>query len=122
MTAGKLDIGVENNRLVIRRDGTFRKFLPQVGQVSFSALLAAERGQEVSYVTERAVFQLQNGSLTLTEIAPGARLEEDVLAQMGFRPRISADLKEMDPRIFRPGPMGLDQSFVELPARKRKVA
>jgi hypothetical protein len=28
----------------------------------------------------------------------------------------------MDPRIFRPGPMGIGQNFVELPTRKRKVA
>jgi propionate CoA-transferase len=122
MTAGKLDIGVENGRLSIRRDGTFRKFVAKVGQVSFSAPLAAERGQAVSYVTERAVFQLQNGGLTLMEIAPGARLEQDVLAQMDFRPRISPELKEMDPRIFRVGPMGLSQSFAQWPARPRRVA
>jgi propionate CoA-transferase len=45
-----------------------------------------------------------------------------VLGQMAFRPRISPNLKEMDPRIFRPGPMGLSQSFAELPARPRRVA
>jgi propionate CoA-transferase len=122
MTAGKLDIGLENGRLAIRRDGAFRKFVPQVGQISFSASLATQRGQEVSYITERAVFQLQDGGITLTEIAPGARLEEDVLAHMGFRPRISPDLRDMDPRIFRPGSMNIGQSFVKLPARTRKVA
>jgi propionate CoA-transferase len=122
MTAGKFDIGVENGRLAIRRDGAFRKFVPRVGQISFSAALAAQTGQEVSYVTERAVFQLENGGITLTEIAPGARLEEDVLAHMGFRPQISPQLKTMDARIFRPGPMGIAQSFMALPARTRKVA
>ena len=96
--------------------------MPLVGQISFSAALAAQRGQEVSYVTERAVFQLENGGLTLTEIAPGVRLEQDVLAHMGFQPRISPDLRDMDPRIFRIGPMGIGQNFVELPARPRKVA
>jgi propionate CoA-transferase len=122
MTGGKFDMGVENGRLAIRRDGAFRKFVPLVGQISFSAALAAQRGQEVSYVTERAVFQLENGGVTLTEIAPGVRLEQDVLAHMGFQPRISPDLKDMDPRIFRIGPMGIGQNFVELPARPRKVA
>lgn len=122
MTGGKFDIGVENGRLAIRRDGAFRKFVSQVGQISFSASLAAQRGQHVSYVTERAVFELENGSVTLTEIAPGARLEEDILAHMGFRPRISPQLKDMDPRIFRSGPMGIAQSFKALPARPRKVA
>ena len=122
VTGGKSDVGVENGRLVIRRDGAFRKFVSQVGQISFSAALAAQRGQDVSYVTERAVFQLEDGGVTLTEIAPGARLEEDVLAHMGFRPRISPHLRDMDPRIFRPSPMGIGQSFMALPARARKVA
>jgi propionate CoA-transferase len=122
MTGGKFDIGVENGRLAIRRDGAFRKFVPQVGQISFSASLAAQRGQHVSYITERAVFELENGSLTLTEIAPGARLEEDILAHIGFKPRISPQLRDMDPRIFRSGPMGIAQSFKALPARPRKVA
>lgn len=122
MTGGKLDIAVENGRLSIRRDGAFRKFVPQVGQVSFSAARAAERRQQVSYVTERAVFQLEEGAVTLTEIAPGVRLEEDVLAHMGFAPRISPHLREMDARIFRPGPMGIGRSFAALPARTRKVA
>jgi propionate CoA-transferase len=122
MTGGKLDIGVENGRLIIRRDGAFRKFVPHVGQISFSATLATQRGQQVSYVTERAVFQLENGGIALTEIAPGARLEQDVLAHMGFRPRISPELKEMDPRIFRPGPMGIGGRFAEMPSRARKLA
>ncbi len=106
MTGGKFDIGVENGRLAIRRDGAFRKFVPQVGQISFSASLAAQRGQHVSYITERAVFELENGSVTLTEIAPGVRLEEDILAHMGFKPRISPQLRDMDPRIFRFGSDG----------------
>ena len=42
----------------------------------------------------------------LTEIAPGIDLERDILAQMTFRPQISAELREMDPRIFTPGRMG----------------
>ncbi|WP_439362075.1 hypothetical protein [Bradyrhizobium sp. DASA03007] len=33
MTGGRFDIGVENGRLAIRRDGAFRKFVPQVGQI-----------------------------------------------------------------------------------------
>jgi propionate CoA-transferase len=117
LTAGKLDIGVADGGLAIRRDGAFRKFVPQVGQISFSAAFAAQRGQEVSYVTERCVFQLEDGGITLTEIAPGVRLKQDVLAQMDFRPRISPQLKQMDPRIFRPGPMGIGEQFVTLPAR-----
>ena len=41
------------------------------------------------------------------EVAPGAELERDIYPLMGFRPAVAADLKEMDPRIFRPEKMGL---------------
>ena len=44
----------------------------------------------------------------MTEIAPGIDLERDVLAQAGFTLRVSPDLALMDPRLFRPEPMGLE--------------
>ena len=58
-------------------------------------------GQPVLYVTERAVFELNDGKMMLTEIAPGIDLEKDILAQMDFRPEIAKDLKVMDSDIFR---------------------
>ena len=122
MTGGKLDIGIENGRLDIRRDGAFLKFVERVGQVSFSTELAAERGQQVTYVTERAVFELEPCGLTLTEIAPGVRLKEDVLDRMAFAPRVSPDLRTMDPRLFRPGRMGLADVFGTKPVRARRAA
>eukprot|EP00808_Paulinella_micropora_P031230 g26592.t1 len=45
----------------------------------------------------------------LLEIAPGVNLEMDVLDQMGFIPKISPFLSEMDPAIFREEPMGLKE-------------
>ena len=59
------------------------------------------------YVTERAVMRLTDEGPMLTEIAPGLDLERDVLGAMGFRPAISPDLRLMDARLFRDGPMGL---------------
>ena len=59
------------------------------------------------YITERAVFELLGGVLTLTEIAPGIDLEKDVLAQMEFKPAIAEDLKLMDARLFTDEKMGL---------------
>jgi propionate CoA-transferase len=59
------------------------------------------------FVTERAVFQIGAQGLELIEIAPGIDAERDVISNMGFRPRIARDLRQMDASIFDPGPMGL---------------
>jgi propionate CoA-transferase len=112
LTGGDLDIGVADGKLDIRRDGAFVKFVPQVDQISFSGRLARERGQQVSFVTDRAVLELATDGLVLTEIAPGVRLQEDVLDKIGFPIRISEQLRSMDARIFRAGPMGMHESFL----------
>ena len=66
--------------------------------------------EKFDYVYGRnAVFELIDGVLTLTEIAPGIDLEKDVIAHMEFRPAISPDLKEMDARIFKDEIMGLSK-------------
>lgn len=96
---GKAKVKVGGGRLEILEEGTIRKFVDQVGQITFSGQYAPD-SQEVLYVTERAVFQLIGHKLTLIEIAPGIDLEKDVLDQMGFRPEISPDLKTMDPALF----------------------
>ena len=52
---------------------------------------ALRRGQEVIYVTERAVFRLTDKGLALTEIAPGIDLRRDVLERMKFAPLVERD-------------------------------
>jgi propionate CoA-transferase len=106
-TAGGLEIRVADGQLRIVEEGRFKKFVPRVQQITFSGEVAAERGQRVQFITERAVLVITPEGLVLTEIAPGVDLERDVLAQMGFRPKVAPDLTTMDPRIFRPELMGL---------------
>lgn len=107
-TASGLKIAVEDGKLNILQEGKVKKFKNAVEQITFSAEYATETGQKVLYVTERAVFELINGVLTLIEVAPGVDLEKDVLGQMEYRPAIAEDLKLMDERLFRPEVMGLN--------------
>lgn len=109
-TAGGLEIQVEDGRLRIGAEGRHRKFIEQVEHVTFSGDYATSKGQRVLYVTERAVFELTPDGLMLMEIAPGVEVERDVLSHMDFEPAIASDLQDMDPRIFRETPMGLQAS------------
>jgi propionate CoA-transferase len=59
-------------------------------RITFSGDFARKRGQEVLYVTERAVFRLASEGLELIEIAPAIDIDRDILPSMDFRPLISA--------------------------------
>lgn len=98
-TAGDLQISVENGQLKILSEGRSSKFVPQVEHRSFSARRSREVGQEVLYVTERAVFALTAEGLELIEIAPGIDLQRDVLDKMAFRPVVRQP-KIMPPHLF----------------------
>ncbi|MCL5981489.1 MAG: acyl CoA:acetate/3-ketoacid CoA transferase [Firmicutes bacterium] len=100
-TTDCLSVDVSENGIRINQEGRQRKFVRTVDQVTFSGDYARERGKEVIYITERAVFALRPEGLTLTEIAPGVDLERDILSQMDFRPRIADQITPMDHRIFR---------------------
>jgi propionate CoA-transferase len=101
-TAEGLLGGIDQARgkLHIEREGLHRKFVPQVDHITFAGAYSHQRGQEVLYVTERAVFRLGSSGPILTEVAPGMDLEQEVLARMGFRPQVAPDLHEMDRRLF----------------------
>lgn len=105
-TAGKSDIRVTNNRINIIRDGTTSKFVERVFKIVFSGHQAIKYGQEVLYVTERAVFRLGENGMILEEIAPGIDLEKDIYSKMSFVPD-SGSIREMDERIFNEGKMGV---------------
>jgi propionate CoA-transferase len=116
-TAGGLDIDWDKGKTEIRQEGRYPKFVAQLEQVSYNGAYAAELGQEVLFVTERAVFRRDPEGLTLIEIAPGLDVEADVLAQMAFRPQVSDDLKTMDARLFQSEPMGNRDALLQRPRR-----
>ena len=112
-TAGGLKVSVEDETLVIVREGKISKFIQDVEHVTFSGHYARRKGQRVLYVTERAVFSLGEHGLVLEEIAPGIDLEKDILSLMDFQPTISSNLKKMDSSLFRQGTMSSGASFNE---------
>lgn len=106
-TAGGLKVTAADGKLTIDSEGKSKKFIEQVEHITFSGDYANEVGQTVLYVTERAVFELGENGLVLTEIAPGVDLEKDVLSQMEFKPTVSENLKTMDEKIFKEAKVGI---------------
>jgi propionate CoA-transferase len=111
LTASGLKVDLSEGRPRIESEGTLPKFVEAVDEVSFSGGLASKRGQRVRYITERAVFELGGGRVTLIEVAEGLDPDKDVIAHMGFVPEVSEQLATMDPRVFAPGAMGIATDF-----------
>jgi len=99
-TANGLKIKYDDGLVKIIKEGSIRKFVNDVEQITFSGAYALEKDQSVLYVTERAVFELTNKGMMLIEIAPGIDLKRDILDNMDFIPEISSELKTMDNNIF----------------------
>jgi propionate CoA-transferase len=110
LTAQGLEIAIDDGVRIVR-EGSLPKFVPRVREISFNGHLARERGQRVRYITERAVFELADDGVVLSEVAPGIDVERDVLGQMGFRPRVAERVRTMDRRLYATGPMGLAAEF-----------
>ena len=98
-TSGGLRVKTGDGKLSIRQEGTIRKFCRQIEQITFSS--RSLNGRTLLFIMERAVFRCtEEDGLILEEIAPGVELERDILGQMEFMPKISPNLKGMDPAIF----------------------
>jgi propionate CoA-transferase len=108
-----LEIEIANGRVRILKEGKIVKFVDRVGQITFSGRHAAEKNQDVLYITERCVFKLTGSGIELTEVAPGIDIERDILSKMPFAPEVR-DPIEMDSSIFRPEPMGLRSRFLDI--------
>ena len=64
------------------------KFVQRIQHVCFHGPSALARGQQVLYITERAVFELTPHGLRLIELTPGLDLQTDILDHMQFRPEV----------------------------------
>ncbi len=92
--------GIGGGELAIETHGEIVKLVDQVEQITFSGSEALRRGQEVVYVTERAVFRLSDQGLVLTDVAPGIDVGHDVVERMQFKPHIPAEPRRMPASLF----------------------
>jgi propionate CoA-transferase len=109
LTAGGLKVQEEDGRVRIVNEGRQKKFVPDVEQITLNGPRAFAQGQEVTYITERALFRLTADGPELAEIAPGIDVESEVKAQVAFPFKVSPNLKTMDANLYGPALMGLKQ-------------
>lgn len=112
-TGGRKVIRSNDKGIEIISDGSINKFVENVYKVSFSGIEAIKCGQEIKYITERAVFRLIENELLLTEVAPGVDIQKNILDKMEFKPRVSQEIKEMDPRVFNKALMNIKSELIK---------
>lgn len=117
--SGKSIFKVTDGKLTIEQNDGRCKFVEKVQHLTFSGQHAAAEHKQILYVTERCVFRLVADGLELIEIAPGIDLQRDILSHMAFRPRIAANLRLMDGRIFQAEAMGLRDMMLKVPLQHR---
>jgi propionate CoA-transferase len=106
-SAKGLEVDFEDHKVNIRNEGSVKKLVNNVAQISYNGKTAREKGQKMTFVTERCVFELGTEGPVLTQIAPGVDLEKDILANMEFVPIISKDLKLIPECIYNDGVFNL---------------
>lgn len=99
-TAKGLEVEFSHGKVNIIREGSIKKLVSHINQISYNGEIARGKKQKMHLVTERAVFELTEQGPMLIEIAPGINLESDILKQMEFMPLISDSLKLMDSSLF----------------------
>lgn len=106
-TGGGLKTTFSADGIKIEQEGKFKKLVKEVQQISYNGKLALERGQNMLYVTERAVFKLTKEGVTLIEVAKGTDIQKDILDQMEFMPIIAENLAVTDTGFYLEGACGL---------------
>ena len=108
-TGGGLKCEFSDEGVHIAQEGKFKKLVKKVQQVSYNGKIALANGQNMYFVTERAVFKLTQNGPMLIEIAKGVDLQKDILDQMEFKPLIADELKYTDTVIYHDGAVGLKE-------------
>lgn len=90
---------IGGGRLHILQEGKYRKIVEKVEQITLNGQEALKKGQDITYVTERAVFHLTPAGIELVEYAPGVDIQKDILDLIPFTILVR-DPREMDARLF----------------------
>lgn len=101
------EIDLTEDAVMVTRPGRFAKMVETVEHVTFAATRARAQGQNVLYVTERCVIRLTDKGLVATEIMPGIRPADDIVAASGGRVTVAENAIRMDKSLLSKGPMGL---------------
>ena len=112
LTGGGLKTKIENGKIKILQEGKNRKFVNKVNQITFSSKDGIKRGQMIFFNTDRGVFKIINGKITLIEIARGVRLKEDIINQISFKIKVSTNLKKISKSIYFDKKIGLKKSLI----------
>lgn len=80
-----LEVAMHDGQVRIITPGAIPKLVSQVRHITFSGRRARADGQQVLYVTERAVFALLADGLQLVDAPAGILLRRDVLQRMPFQ-------------------------------------
>ncbi len=113
-TSGGLEAVAAEGRLEIRKEGKHRKFVEKVGQITFSGVEAAKRGQEVLYVTERCVFGLTAKGLELDGGRARCRHAAGHPRPASPLRPIVGQVRDMEPRLFAAPLLGLRDRLLDL--------
>ena len=84
----------------------------KVAATKFDFQRALQKGIDVMFVTERAVFKMTKRGIAISEVAPGIDLNKDILPNIPFPINIPETVKAMDSRLFREGPMDIKDEIL----------
>lgn len=99
-TTKGLRLSLANGGLCIDSEGHIQKFVNVVQAATLRTASPVCRATSVTWVTERAVLEFVDGRIELTEVAPGVSVNDDILAHMGFAPRVTSP-RTMDASLFQ---------------------
>lgn len=102
LTTGGLEETVGADGIAIAREGRVRRFVPDVEQITFNARDGIAAGKEVTYITDRGLFEGTSEGLRLTDVVPGVDIQRDILDQIGFPVAVASDLRTVPTSFLLP--------------------